>query len=663
MKGKTSLLALLICLLATAASAQQPQRDMKKEQEIQAQLKTIAPQAVATFQQATEAYDQNDFAKAAQLYEEVLKKAPNFDPAMRRLGGALIESGRIAEGFAMLEKAVAQKRSPENLITLAQYVAFSAADLPKPRLQSALAMATEAYQQAATPDETYLVIIGQLHLALEDELRFRETVRALVARYPNTLMTHYFSALVAAMDGDRKKAEGELREAEKLGLPKAEADRLIAGIQSAPPPHASGVGGILAAESSLWSYVQYSVYIVLVWALGLLLLFLFGKLMSQKTLNWIETSDPNQTTSADQAGLRRHYRRLINLAGAYYYLSLPVILFLTLAVAGSLIYGMLLQRYVLIKLVVIVGFGALVTIFAMLRSLFIRIKSEDPGRALTEEEAPKLWRLAREVAEHVGTRPVDEIRVTPGTEMAVYENGSFRERLNDRARRVLILGVGTLNDFRQNAFRAVLAHEYGHFSHRDTAGGDVALRVNQDMMKFAVVMAERGQAVTWNIAFQFLRLYHFIFRRISHGATRLQEILADRVAVKNYGAPAFEDGLRHVIRRTIELDDVAYWEITNAAKQGRALQNLYALNVLDDQKEVVEEKVNEAINRPASEDDTHPPAFERFRLAQRIQCERRLPEDALVWELFKNREALTSEMSAQISRQVFEAHGAAEQQA
>ena len=41
------------------------------------------------------------------------------------------------------------------------------------------------------------------------------------------------------------------------------------------------------------------------------------------------------------------------------------------------------------------------------------------------------------------------------------------------------MGIGLLPGFSQDSLRAVLAHEYG-LSHRDTAGGDVALRVNQD---------------------------------------------------------------------------------------------------------------------------------------------------------------------------------------
>jgi len=63
-----------------------------------------------------------------------------------------------------------------------------------------------------------------------------------------------------------------------------------------------------------------------------------------------------------------------------------------------------------------------------------------------------------------------------------------------------------------------------------------------------------------NAAFHFPRVYNFIFRRISHGATRLQEILADRVAAQIYGAPAFEGGLRHVIRRSLEFEAAARTE-------------------------------------------------------------------------------------------------------
>jgi Zn-dependent protease with chaperone function len=171
-----------------------------------------------------------------------------------------------------------------------------------------------------------------------------------------------------------------------------------------------------------------------------------------------------------------------------------------------------------------------VTVYKMIHPFFVRVGSEDPGRRLSPEEAPGLGSLTREVAEKLATRPLDAIRVAPGTEMAVYERGSYRDRRKGLGRRTLVMGLGLLPGFDQNPFRTVLAHEYGHLAQRDTAGGDVALRVNQDMIKFAYAMAYVGQAVWWNIAFQFLRLCHLFRQHQSWG--KLQEVLADRASAR-----------------------------------------------------------------------------------------------------------------------------------
>jgi Zn-dependent protease with chaperone function len=234
--------------------------------------------------------------------------------------------------------------------------------------------------------------------------------------------------------------------------------------------------------------------------------------------------------------------------------------------------------------------------------------------------------------------------------MAVYERGSYRDRRKDQGRRILVMGLGLLPGFGQNSFRAVLAHEYGHLSHRDTAGGDVALRVNQDMMKFGFAMAHAGQAVWWNLGFQFLRLYHFLFRRISHGATRLQEVLADRAAAHIYGAQPFEEGLRHVVRRQIEFGHFAGKEIQEALQSGRALQNVYALETQPDK--TLEEAIDKALNRPTSEDDTHPSPVDRFRLVSRAACRNQQAPSGMMWDLFVDGEAIAKEMSGRIEKMV-----------
>jgi Zn-dependent protease with chaperone function len=308
-----------------------------------------------------------------------------------------------------------------------------------------------------------------------------------------------------------------------------------------------------------------------------------------------------------------------------------------------------------VKLVVILVLGAVVTLYAIVRSLFVRIRDdEDPGRAISEAEAPGLWKTAREVAAAVGTRSIDEIWLTPGTDLAVLERGTVRQRMTDRGRRALLLGAGTLEGFHQDAFRAVLAHEYGHFSHRDTAGGDVALRVRHGMMAFAVALAKAGFAVWWNLAFQFLRLYDLLFRRISHGATRLQEVLADRIAIQHYGIEAFSNGLTHVIRRSLLFQKVANDEIQKALEQERLLSNLYSLAAPSDTVAVnsLEEEVTKILDAKTTEDDTHPSPRDRFRLGQRIHSAAVDRTDGYVWQLFSNPDALMAEMTSLVAQRI-----------
>jgi tetratricopeptide (TPR) repeat protein len=628
---------LLLC--SFGVSAQQNERDMKYEQAIWDQLQTVAPSAVEDFKAGTVAMDAGNYAEAVRLYEAVHKKAPDLDPVLRRLGTSLALQGNLQSGLEFLEQAVAKRRSPENLYSLAQFLTFPAEGKSGTRDQKwrAYSLMLEADPLPKTGDHgEYEVLLGGLAMEFDQTDIFRRVTERLVAKHPELMQTHYFNALLAALDERWVTAEREIKRAESLGLPHDVTQEFLD----------SGVH----TQAGIWRYSGYGLILVAVWIVGLGLLFLLGKLMSRKTLRSIEDADPNAVASGSDLSLRKWYRRLINVGGVYYYLSIPFVIFLVVGFAAAITYAAFAVGHVPIKLVLIICVGAVVTVYKMIRSLFIKIDREDPGRSLTYEEAPGLWDLARRVAETVGTRSVDEIRVTPGTDLAVYEGGSRRERSKDEARRILILGVGVLNDFQVSGFRAVLAHEYGHFSHRDTAGGDVALRVNADMLKFAHAMVLSRQNVWWNIAFQFLRIYHFIFRRISHGATRLQEVLADRMAAAKFGARAFEEGLTHVIRKSAEFKFVASREINESANARRALQNLYELAVTANAN--VEEEAEQTLNRKTTEDDTHPSPSDRFRFTRKIVSQSEPPISGIVWDLFTDRTALTLEMTSTIQSRV-----------
>lgn len=628
--------SLLLLLLIASITYAQPGRDMAKEKAIWAELETVAPQRLADFKAATEAMDAQDYDKAIELFLKVRQAAPGFDAALRRLGGCLVSAGQTEAGFAYLRQALAIRRSPENLLSLAQSLAFPAGkEGTRKQKEEAYQLLKEANRSAPAYADA-LVLQAQFAMEMDKIDDFRRVTGQLVANHPDLMATHFFNAILAANDEKWITAEQEIKVAQSLGLaPEIAQQFLDSGVKT---------------RATVWHYLIYSLYLTGAWVIGLIGLFLIGKLMSRKTLTSLEAANPNSPTSASELTLRKFYRRLINVAGFYYYISLPVVIFLVIIVAASITYAFVMLGRIPIKLIAILVIGGLITIFTLIRSLFIKVESVDPGRSLKYDEAPGLWDLTRTVAATVNTRPVDEIRITPGTELAVYEKGTWRERSQDKAQRILILGIGVLNDFKQNGFRAVLAHEYGHFTHRDTAGGDIAIRVNNDMMKFAHAMIIHGQATWWNVAFQFLRIYHFIFRRISHGATRLQEVLADRVAALQYGPLAFEEGLTHVIGKSVEFHHLATKEIEDSVAVRRALQNLYELRV--DQNSNLQQQIEESLNRETSEDDTHPCPNDRFRLTRKITGANESPATGMVWDWFKNREALTNEMTSLIQSEV-----------
>ena len=628
-----------VIMLSTSANTQQTARNQRKEQLIVEELANVAPRTVETFRRATDAMDREDYKQAVQLYREVTLQAPRFTPALRRLGLSLAALGQSDEGLVLLETAVQDERSPENLVSLAQVLANPSPgkDGTPDQLSRALAFAAEAHQKyKAADDPSYALLLAHLGMVLQKEAEFREATSTLVKNNPELMATHYYNAVLLALDGRWIRAENEIKKAEQMGLPpQAAKEFLDSGVHT---------------RAVAWRWAYYSLYVVAAWACGLFLLFATGKVFSRLMLHFIKKSDPNSQASRAETQLRRSYRGLIALAGSFYYISIPIVIFLVLAVTGSILYSFLVLGRIPIKLAIILVIGAIATVFMMIRSLFVRVKSEDPGRSLSLEEAPGLWQLTADVAHDMKTRPVNDIRVVPGTELFVYERGSRRERRTDLGQRILVIGVGLLPGFSQNSFRAVLAHEFGHFSHRDTAGGDIALRVNQDMMKFACAMVYTGRAVWWNIAFQFLRLYDFLFHRISYGATRLQEVLADREAARLYGPRPFEEGLRHVIRRNIEFNHLAEAEINDALKSARALQNIYALE--PHQEKAIDEEFETVLNRETSEDDTHPSPFERFRLVSRVVSANQSARSGSVWELFADRDTITQEMSSQIERMV-----------
>lgn len=638
------LLCLTILTLLFAAALPLPvlaqvsgqQRDPQFEQQVLDQLTQINPDAVPVFEQATRDLDNHNYAAARQGFEKVLELAPGFSPAERRLSYVELQLGNVDRAIQLARSALQSDSSSYNESALAAAL-LSTRDTAN--VQEGLKLAKSAVQK--TPDDAQalsaLLAAGAL---TRDVGAIRQASAGLVRVAPLEPMGHFFSGLVAAEDQQWEKAEEELLLAERLGMDHAAVQEALKQTGASSQANQARV---LRALS----------YAFVIWIVAGAAFFLSGIVLSKLTMAAVHrhTQQTDYAVSRSEKLVRSVYRLVIGLTSGYFYVSVPFLILTVLGAVGGIFYLFLVIGRIPLQLAAALGLGAIYTLIAIVRSVFTRVREIEPGRLLTTEEAPQLWAVTERVAQRVGTRPIEMVYINPGTSIAVTERGGMWKKLRGAGQRCLIVGLGVLPGMTQSQFEAVLAHEYGHFSSRDTAGGNMAWQVQASLQHMAYRLAVSGQARWYNPAWLFVNGFYRMFLRVTLGASRLQEILADRYAALYYGAQNFIAGLTHVVRQSLVFDYQVNQEVKSALDAHAELRNLYALSILDTEepRQQIDKAFTEIINRPTSPYDSHPSYRERLELVQRITS----PEisgtnPAPVWDLLPNVETLQAEMTAAV---------------
>jgi len=138
----------------------------------------------------------------------------------------------------------------------------------------------------------------------------------------------------------------------------------------------------------------------------------------------------------------------------------------------------------------------------------------------------------------VRQRPPDRIVLTPDPGIAVYLDAGLFAALSGRGRRVLLIGVPSVHGLTVDEFRAILAHEYGHFGHADTRWATLAHAVDAALWKTVDVLPKPRQdqnqrnlflalARAYNLGFWVVFLYQLLYLRVTAGFWRLREVQAD----------------------------------------------------------------------------------------------------------------------------------------
>lgn len=274
-------------------------------------------------------------------------------------------------------------------------------------------------------------------------------------------------------------------------------------------------------------------------------------------------------------------------------------------------------------LVVVVG-----SLLGILKGLFAAEKGGSFGIPVGEIEEPGLWRLSREVAGSVGTSTADTIVLSPLPGISVHEEGGLLDLLLGRTRRVLTVGAPSIVGLTVQQFRAILAHEYGHFSNRDTAWSSLTYRagsaVSQTLSTMQGVRAMGGwfKAVgSINPALWILWLYRWLFAYLTSGFSRLREVCADQEAVERYGARAFVGGLVGVVVNDRLFWGVVFPRVVELAGQGQYLADVNAVVAVARERlsqPELERMVGEASGHRPSPFDSHPALGDRLAYVRRF---------------------------------------------
>jgi Zn-dependent protease with chaperone function/Tfp pilus assembly protein PilF len=643
--GSSCFVLVLLSLLFTSCAGQdlvstgtplQSTRDLHLEATIEASLAKINPEAVQVYRDATTALDAGDYETSKRLYEQVIIMAPDFSTAYRRLGYIENENNNTNKSIEMLRKAVALEPNGYNQSALAMSLLTrnTSADIAEAfDLASAAAEALPDDEQAITA-----WLMAAFYMQNIDTLRQADARLLQIA--PNSRIAHYFSGLIAADDGRWEKSERELLLSQQLGMPSEAIQDVL------------GTG--IARNAMIFRSIRWGAFATAAWLVGLG--FIIGNILSKATLKAIGTQQTfiEMQVKPQELRIRSIYRVVIGILSLYFYVSIPFVILLIFLLVGGAFYFFLSVGTIPIQIAVIlliILFGSLI---AILRAVFSRQKYTPAGRELSRMDAPELWTMVENVARKLSIQPVDTIIATPFAEIAVNERGSIIKKMRGAGKRTLLIGIGAISALTQGQLAAILAHEYGHFSNRDTAGGNLAHQVYASLIQMAQRLAKSGAARIFNPAWLFVLGYERIFLRVTQGASRLQEILADRYAAMAYGSSNLIEGLQNLIRQAIVFPIQAESEIKSAIEYHRTVVNIYDLQMTAELERDCDEKYNETMLRNTSKYDSHPAPKDRINLIEKLHIPYSPVYDnpASALQMFPNPTALQQEMTALVTSNI-----------
>lgn len=639
--------------------------DEALERELVFELQRLDVSVAMHFVRANNAAREGEHRRAARLYGLVEQRVPSFSPARRLRLRETLALGWKESAVDEWRELVRSEGSVDDIVSLASYLT---------RASSERADGSELLEEAAG----WLAKVGRGNFqAPEAELvRARIGARSnrwsLIEEAQQNLartgaeepLTWWVVARVLADEGEKEFAGRALASARAAGLaPELETAANRWYLQSVRPRSVERKTTFVWTRLWLQLLVLPLAALFAVWFALLITVRSFGTRLGRQVdealVRW-EGGGP-EPDAALGAEWSRKYDRLVRIGAGLFWAGLPVAAMLSLGATVTIGAAILevSSGNALFAVIWLVP-SSLATLFAFGTTLRRWQQPELPPEPFELDlgTAEGFRHLLAATADAAGVKRIERVFLNSDCEFAVARIPAGPG--GERSATVLALAVGLLDALDVSELRAIIAHEYGHLVDWG-AGGHFAVRVRDRLESLAAEMIRRRAAGIFNLAWWFVAFFAAAFGRLSLGASRFQELQADRFAAKLCGAEVCISALERAVERDARFAAHAEAVLTDAIERFIVIEGLYEVP-LRERSEEREHAVLDAIDESLSAEtvspfDSHPP------IGRRLTWLRRMAEDGVgfprgerdprpAWSLFDDRSAIELRATEQFRQRI-----------
>jgi Zn-dependent protease with chaperone function len=327
----------------------------------------------------------------------------------------------------------------------------------------------------------------------------------------------------------------------------------------------------------------------------------------------------------------------------------------------------------------IIALGIMLFVF-LFKFIFSRTKNENPFRIeIKEHQHPELFTFIRNLNKDTQTKFPKKIFLSPEVNAMVFYNSSFWS-LFFPIRKNLEIGLGLVNALNVSEFKAVLAHEFGHFSQRSMKVGSYIYTVNRVIYNLVYEYdnwdnALSSWAQTGGIFGFFAGITFWIVERVRGilkvaynlinisylKLSREMEYHADLIAISVSGNKSFIDALRKIEFSSFSYDYTTGY-LNSLASNSKASEDIYLNHSFttsflakhnkiklqngspDITDEVLENNLVKSRINIKDQWASHPTLHEREQNISKVNIETEVNEDS-AWTIFTNAEDIKKEVT------------------